>query len=242
MSAYRGAWFGFCGIVGVAGALVALTWSISTIALLFVLAALTGGVVAMVVLTPEDDSPLGWDRWRVVITTTVLAGAGTVAIGGLGMLLGAPMAVLVLALAVGGSPHVTRRWVGWLRDHDHLPRPTTTVEHIPAPPPEATIRQLESAVEPEVEAVELSDDALCLAWRASFSALQRANSPAERLRIVEARRAYLEELERRNPPGVAAWLASGARAAGNPTRFVLGDGAAGHSAIDWDDLIQGTDR
>jgi phage shock protein PspC (stress-responsive transcriptional regulator) len=240
--AYQIAWLGWCGIVGVAGGLAALTWPVSTIALLFVLAALTGAAVAMVVLTPEDNSQLGRDQWRVVLTSTVLAGSGTLALGGIGMLLGAPMAMLVLALTVGGSPYVARRWVGRLTDHGRLPPDATAGEQLPVPVPESTIHELESAVEPVVEAAELSDDALCLAWRASFSALQKAGSVAERVHVVEVRRAYLEELERRNPPGVAAWLASGARAAGNPARFVLGDGATGRSAIDWDDLIQGTDK
>ena len=38
--------------------------------------------------------------------------------------------------------------------------------------------------------------------------------------------------------GLAAWLASGARAAGDPTRFVLGDRSAASTSIDWDALIQ----
>jgi hypothetical protein len=31
-------------------------------------------------------------------------------------------------------------------------------------------------------------------------------------------------------------------ATGNPSRFVLGDGAAGRASIDWDDLLQDTDN
>ncbi|TCO19650.1 hypothetical protein EV652_11349 [Kribbella steppae] len=232
MRAYRVAWLGFCGIVGMTGALAASTWSVATIAFFFGVGAFTGSFAAMVALTPKDESPLGRDRWRTVFKSTVLAGAGTVAFGGLGTLLGAPMAVLVLVLTAGGSPYVARRWFGWLRDHEDLPHPASAGERNMVPTHEAAIRELASAVEPEVEAAELSDDALCLAWRASFSALQRANSPAERSRIVEARLAYLVELERRNPHGVAAWLASGARAAGDPSRFVLGDAASGRSSID----------
>ncbi|WP_406047119.1 hypothetical protein [Kribbella sp. NBC_00889] len=63
-----------------------------------------------------------------------------------------------------------------------------------------------------------------------------------RLRIVDERRAYLDEIERRSAHGMAAWLASGPRAAGDPTRFVLGDGAAGRARIDWDDLLHDTDK
>jgi hypothetical protein len=95
---------------------------------------------------------------------------------------------------------------------------------------------------PRVEPASLSDDALCLAWRASFSALQRADSPSQRLSIVDERRAYLDEIERRNARGMAAWLASGARAAGDPSRFVLEDGPASRHPIDWDDLLHDTDK
>jgi len=38
---------------------------------------------------------------------------------------------------------------------------------------------------------------------------------------VEQRQLYLDEFERRNPTGLAEWLASGARAAGDPTRFIM---------------------
>ncbi|MGW1344400.1 hypothetical protein ACWCOV_25400 [Kribbella sp. NPDC002412] len=242
MRAYRVAWLGFCGVVGVAGALVAVTWSLSTVGLLFVLAALTGGMAAMIALTPADNTPFDRDRWPVVATSVVVAGAGAVAFVGLGTLLGGPMAVLVLALAVGGSPYVVRRWIGRLRDHEHLPAPENPGEAESVATAAARVQQLESIDLPAVEAAELSDDALVLAWRSSFSALQRATSPAESAQIVEARHAYLDELERRNPPGVAAWLASGARAAGNPTRFVTGDGAFSRTTIDWDGLIQGTGK
>ncbi|MFG1812220.1 hypothetical protein ACGFIF_00525 [Kribbella sp. NPDC049174] len=238
MRAYRAAWLGFCGVVGLMGGLAAFTLPPPTVILLFLLAAITGGVVAMIALIPADNTPIARDRWPTVAWSGVVAGAGTVAFVSLGTLLGAPMAVLMLVLIAGGSPYVARRWFGRLREHEHRPSPGHPDAHqaIPA----RTAMSLEP--EPVDEAAELSDDALVLAWRASFSALQRATSPAERLRIVDARRAYLDELERRNPSGVAAWLASGARAAGNPTRFVAGDGAPGHARIDWDRLIQGTDR
>ncbi len=100
----------------------------------------------------------------------------------------------------------------------------------------------DQAPKPHIAPDALSDEALCVAWRASFSALQRAGSPTQRLRIVDERRAYLDEIERRTAHGMAAWLASGPRAAGDPSRFVLGDGAAGRAPIDWDDLLHDTDK
>jgi hypothetical protein len=66
---------------------------------------------------------------------------------------------------------------------------------------------------------ELSDEELCLAWRRSFNQLQRAMGPDRRQAMVDVRRAYLDELERRHPDSFAVWLASNPRAAGNPARF-----------------------
>lgn len=66
----------------------------------------------------------------------------------------------------------------------------------------------------------LDDQALCLAWRRSFRLLETAPSAAIRLAIVDQRQKYLDELQRRSPEGLTAWLASGARASGNPFPYV----------------------
>jgi hypothetical protein len=248
MKLYRSVWLSFCLLCGVTGAVGALALSLASVTALFVMAALTGAVAAMVALSPDDPLRLPKGRWRRVGSWTVLAGAASVAVVGLGSLVGGWTAALILAVAVGASPSLARRWMEWLHGPDHpqsLPRSaepsiSDDSDGIDAISSE-TFRPEEIAHQP-LDPGLLSDDALCLAWRASFSPLQRADTPAQRLRIVTARSAYLEELARRNPDGVAAWLASGARAAGNPARFVTGDGAAGRASIDWDSLIQGTEK
>jgi hypothetical protein len=68
--------------------------------------------------------------------------------------------------------------------------------------------------------VELDDSALCLAWRQSFVSLSASRDARCVLELVELREQYLEELTRRHPDEIARWLASGARAAGNPMRFL----------------------
>jgi hypothetical protein len=250
MRAYRVFWWLFCGVLGALGAVMAFTWSLSSVILLLVLAALMGAVVAMVALAdPDDPGRLPRDRRRIVARSTALTAGGTVSFIGLGTLLGAPTAVLLLAIVVGGSPYAIRYSVRWLSEHGHL---TSS-----SPPPlqldraDRASRSAEAAIlgtepdqasGPQVAPGALSEADLCLAWRASFSALQRAGSPAQRLRIVDQRRAYLDEIERRSAHGMAAWLASGPRAAGDPSRFVLGDSAAGRAPIDWDDLLHDTDK
>jgi hypothetical protein len=238
MRAYRVVWLFLCGVLGVVGSVIAFTWSLPSIIMLFVVAAFAGGVAALVALDPADTTRLPRDKRRMAVTSSVLAGAGTVAFVGLATLLGAPTAVLLLAITAGGSPYAIRHCLQWLARHEHLP----TASPQPAEPEQGAAIESDREAMPEVAPASLSDDALCLAWRASFSALLRADSPSQRLRVVEERRAYLDELERRNAKGMAAWLASGARAAGDPSRFVLGDSVAGRAPIDWDGLIHGTDK
>lgn len=72
----------------------------------------------------------------------------------------------------------------------------------------------------EIRAVlpELSDEQLCRAWRRSFLVLERAD-PCLRLSVVELRAAYLDEMSRRHPRQLAAWMASGGRAASGPDKY-----------------------
>ena len=62
----------------------------------------------------------------------------------------------------------------------------------------------------------IDDARLWAAWSESYRALQRARTPAERLAIVDARQAYLDELEARDAVGFRNWLSSGARPTVNP--------------------------
>jgi len=249
MKVYRVFWMVFCGVLGVLGAVMAFTWSLANVIMLVVLAALVGAVVAMVVLAePDLPSRHPRERRRIVARTTALTAGGTVSFIGLGTLLGAPTAVLLVAIVVGGSPYSIRYCVRWLTEHGHLatasPEPAPDRDNRSSSPAVAPIAGIgpDPETKPYVAPDGLSDEALCLAWRASFSALQKAGSPMQRLRIVDERRVYLDEIERRTTDGMAAWLASGPRAAGDPSRFVLGDGAASRARIDWDDLLHDMDK
>ncbi len=247
MRVYRVVWVLFCGVLGALGAVMAFTWSLSSVILILILAALTGFTVAMVALTdPTGPTRHPRDRRRIVATSTLLTAGGTVSFIGLGSLLGAPTAVLLLAIIVGGSPYAIRYCVRWLTEHGHLasaaPRHVRAERASRSAEAPVVATEPDQASKPHVAPEALSDEVLCRAWRASFSALQKASSPTQRLRIVDERRAYLDEIERRTAHGMAAWLASGARAAGDPSRFVLGDGAAGRARIDWNDLLLDTDK
>jgi hypothetical protein len=250
MRAYRVFWLLFCGVLGALGAVMAFTWSLSSVIMLLVLASITGAVVAMVALAnPDGPTRSPRDRRRIVARSTALTAGGTVSFIGLGTLLGAPTAVLLLAIIVGGSPYAIRYCLRWLSEHGHLTNSSSQPaqpDRADCSPGNATVpnswAEPDQAPKAHIAPDALSDEALCVAWRASFSALQRASSPTQRLRVVDERRAYLDEIERRTAHGMAAWLASGPRAAGDPSRFVLGDSAAGRAPIDWDDLLHDTDK
>jgi hypothetical protein len=55
------------------------------------------------------------------------------------------------------------------------------------------------------------------------------------LATVQERQKYLDELERRNAAGLAAWFASGARVASNPLPYFAQD-RANRATINWDEL------
>lgn len=96
-------------------------------------------------------------------------------------------------------------------------------------------------IQPPTQLRRLTDEQLCQGWRASYLVLRTQPPGAEMIETVEERQRYLDELERRNPGGLTAWLASGARAAGNPLPYLVRDRGR-DAAIDWDGLTRGQDR
>jgi hypothetical protein len=240
MNTYRVVWLFTCGVAAAAGAGVALTLSVPTMIALFAGAGVVGGAVALNVTVVWDEAEVPLRETLVFVAKgSLVGGAACVALVGLAALLGAW--VLLLVVIVGGcSPYALSlcgRWLGRRADgSDPLPRrdPSACAGLRASPKP--------SVLEPTPEVRSLSDTGLCEGWRASFSALHEASSHSQRIRIVQVRQAYLDEFERRNPNGLTAWLGSGARAAGNPSRYLTGTGGLCRGPIDWDELIRGQDR
>jgi hypothetical protein len=155
--------------------------------------------------------------WRIV-KTAVIASFTLTATAGLVVVLGA-LGITLALTAIGTGPMVTswagRRWrssVGSL-EVDDLDS-TYSCAQWPDPAEQAeTIRAAE-------ELPQLDDASLCLAWRRSFVPLSQRPSVVKQMFLVEQRQAYLDEIERRSPQGLAAWLDSGARASGNPFPYL----------------------
>jgi hypothetical protein len=72
-----------------------------------------------------------------------------------------------------------------------------------------------------------STSELCRQWLDSYHALSKASSTQARLRIVMNRQRCLDELERRDPDGLQAWLASSASAGSDPRRFLTDNSGGG---------------
>jgi hypothetical protein len=189
---YEFVWSGLCGLLVVLG-LAAGLFLVST-DLMFALL-FFGALIGSTVAT---------NRWSKAADATLAAKAwkaaltvGTViaaivASAGYIVLLGSAGLSLLVILGVTSPPAL--RWVG--RRRGHLPG-----------------RRRSAA---------LTTAELCRRWQDSYEALRDATTAAARLRIVEARQHYLDELERRDPHGLNAWLGRNASAAGDPSQFLDG--------------------
>jgi hypothetical protein len=153
------------------------------------------GLVAMVFCLPSAgrDSTDGGKTSQARTAGLVIAGyLGAIATLATAVFIDVG-ALIALLLIIGSSPAAIRwylRKLGWDR-----PRPVASP---------ATV----------------STSELCRQWLESYGELSRAPSHAARLRVVMARQRCLDELERRDPEGLRAWLASAASAGGDPRRFL----------------------
>lgn len=206
--------------VATVGAWITLeAWSFAGGLSCFVAISVIGGCVA---------TALSGDlRWRSAVAAGALSGLAVMGTVGLALLLGMLVVPLVAVAAVSSPTAIVwlRRLIYWHNTVEVPPEPGGILNGQPADASESSRGEvLLEAEGPVVDLpIETMDDAaVCLAWRTSFLALQRPLSSASRLRWVERRQECLDELERRNPGGFSAWLASGARAAGDPSKYILG--------------------
>ena len=127
---------------------------------------------------------------------------------------GVVVGFLIILLAVSWPPMVER--------YRRLQQPQTSadpaVAPVARPRPARPIRAPLPPVWPAPDM--LTTEELCVAWRASYPALQRAQTAADRIGLVQVRAGYLDALQQRDPGSFARWLDSGARAAGDPGRYL----------------------
>lgn len=83
----------------------------------------------------------------------------------------------------------------------------------------------------KVALTSVSTEQLCRAWRYSSATLHRNTTVTERTTAAATRAEYLNELERRDPDGFAAWLATGPRPGGDPARYITKEPARASQRI-----------
>ena len=77
---------------------------------------------------------------------------------------------------------------------------------------------------------DLSMEELGREWQRTAAALAATTDPAARELLVRRRQEALDELERRDPAGVARWLSGGATVDDDPAPHLRGDQSAGPGA------------
>lgn len=172
-------------------------------------------------------------RARVIARCAVRASAATGAVVGFAVLLGVG-AVLLLIVVLASSPSAVSIYGRWL-----LSLPTLSPAQL-----DKMVGSLGYAnpdyvtFQPSSGAQAFTDAELCQSWRDSHTVFSHQASPAQMAATAAERQTCLDELERRNPNGFAAWLALGAWASGNPLPY-LTPGWADQPAINWDELTRG---
>ena len=215
METYRVLWLSVCVPLGVIGATVALAVS----------------PAAVVVLVRRLRAVGSLLTFCLVSGTGSVAGRSAAALGGRGAgrgtgvsaflgfasLLG-PGVLLLAAVVLAGSPYAVKvagRWLRSVRTPSTAQLDAVARAFAYASPEFAQFRA------PELR--DLTDQQLCKRWRASYRAAQRQQSSAVKLiAAVAERQMYLDELERRNSRGFAAWLAAAPRRRRTPCRTSTG--------------------
>lgn len=214
---YPQRWVLFWAIVCAIGVgLGLMQWRWSTLAIAF--AATTVAMTSFMLAAPQVRGSAGQRSaltWRVVGTAAGTAAAMVAFVAA--AYLSVALALCLFAAAVMSSPWMVSR----LRRRGRAKGSgaTYTEPAFQGPPHEPAA----STSLPKVDVERMSTAALCHAWRRSFTLLDSTSSIVERSRIVGTRQLYLDELERRSPNGLRAWLDSGARAAASPLRYVVDD-------------------
>ena len=234
MTTHRFLWLFACTLAVALGLAVSLTWPTESALALFPVCAFLTGIAKLhynlLTLEAAALSPLR-SVMEGVARHALGGGLAMVGMLGLSALMGAWVLLLCMLLAVS-SP-------GAMRFYRRRIAPAgVSVDHRPSSDDLPLAAHPLTAV--ECEARELTDKALCDVWRASFLQLREATSPTLQARIVAARHVYLDELARRNPAGLNAWLSSGTGVPEDASP-ILTSTSQSETSIDWDAAMFGQD-
>jgi hypothetical protein len=219
------------GVIGTAAALVRAP---AAVAFLLVVVGVESCLLTLWLAREFWERRTG-GRVRMLALNALIAVASVGGLLGYMSLLG--WGVLLLAAAVfAGSPSATQvfaRCLGCRRRTSAAEVDAMANVLGFAGPESVYFRPLQSR--PVAGLRELTDEQLCKRWRASCKAAQV--SGVLRLDALTERQMCLDELERRNAGALAAWLASGPSAWGDPLPYLAGE-RVGPPTIDWDELTR----
>ncbi|NVM99833.1 hypothetical protein [Arthrobacter sp. SDTb3-6] len=220
MNQYRHAWLLLTGFLAVTGALVGLIiYPLASVAALACTGAAVGALATLAAHAPADVPRRRAYRLHRAGVNALETGVVVLAVGGFaGALRGWVWALVPMAVAT--SPWAVRKVLR------HTPSRMP-----PAPSDDACRepRRSEAAALPAIPVDAegfapcvraLDDGGLCQAWRGSYRWLEGAHTLALQAYVVALRQAYLDELERRDPDGLEAWLQSRPRPRGGPDKFI----------------------
>jgi hypothetical protein len=221
---YATHWSRFWSLLVAAGVgLSLLVWPPMSVLTVFLTGTACAAVLlAMLAPAPGPHSQPTAVRWLRIGTRSVVVGGTTLALGACSALL--PYLVLPLvALAVVSSPAVARR----VRRRGHHP-PAAADSAMPTAGADPWTRAADCRLDLTDQTVQtLTARELCDEWRRTLATLRSAGTTQSRVAVVAQRQLYLDEMERRSPAALHAWLASGADAAGGPDRFLVDEGPRG---------------
>jgi hypothetical protein len=159
--------------------------------------------------------PLGWRGVPRIVNSGLVTGLGTTAAAGLLAASPGPGALVLLGL-VCTHPSVAFG-ARWLID-PHGKGGTSTARMAKASSAPGPQHRHADSQPPVLGTVD--DATLCEIWCQSYLSLCSAASKDEATVIASEREGYLDEMFRRNPSGMAAWFAAGARPGASPMSFL----------------------
>jgi hypothetical protein len=191
---------GFCG---------SMVWGWSSL----LAAALGLGTIGVLVGT-VICGPLGWRGIPHIISSGVVTGLGISAAAGL-LATSPPLGAVVLLALVATHPATGFSLKLLLAQGAPSGTGSEAVPEDGEPTRPMVVADLTAAP------LETVDDAtLCDVWCQSYLTLCTAENRADAAVIAADRQEYLDEMVRRNPAGMAAWFASGARPGASPMTFL----------------------
>ena len=216
MRAYRALWLSLVAPLGALAVIcAAAAASMFTLVVVFVLATLClVGVSANLQAIETGERPVSLSK---ALVHGVAGGGIAVCLFGFGHVAGVS-GIALTGLMVASSPTAVRLLLGLVvRQTDAEQEHSQSAPDWPATSPGGLQRLFDDMTNAE----------LCLAWRRSFVDLLDASTPDSAASVAAYRQLLLDELELRSPGGFAEWLASGARAASDPARYLRRGSDAG---------------